>query len=234
MSAVAVQTAAPQKLKPFRPITPKTEPDLGYVMIYSVNPYPVRLKHGSLGNREIPACPKGDGWASLAIPDQKRLTYEGDLDGKSNYKYVPHVVQADSIVADFLGRYRHLGVFAVTEGADIEKQAEKARETLKRTWLQWFNKAELLWQEKKVRARIPQLAHQACEALGFSAPWHEEPATQAKAPCPVCGTEIETGLAKCRACGEVLNQKELTRLREKAKAAGGVWTSAHDAGDEQA
>lgn len=234
MSAVAVQTAAPQKLKPFRPITPKTEPDLGYVMIYSVNPYPVRLKHGSLGNREIPACPKGDGWASLPIPDQKRLTYEGDLDGKSNYKYVPHVVQADSIVADFLGRYRHLGVFAVTEGADIEKQAEKARETLKRTWLQWFNKAELLWQEKKVRARIPQLAHQACEALGFSAPWHEEPATQAKAPCPFCGTEIETGLPKCRACGELLNQKELTRLREKAKAAGGVWTSAHDAGDEQA
>lgn len=216
---------APQ-VKPFRPITPKTTPDLGAVMIYSVNPFPIRLMNGTLGNRMVPACPKGEQWVGLEIPDKVVQKYDGDLDSKGNNKYTPHVVLADSIVGDFLGRYRHLGIFAVPEGVSIEDQADKARLTLKKTWLQWFNKAELLWQEKKVRGRIPALSHQACEGLGLSAPWHEEPATTSLAPCPFCGAMIEAGNAKCRTCGEVLDAKALSSRREKAKAQGGVWAGA--------
>lgn len=219
----ATMQAVASQPKPFRPITPKTQPDIGFVMLYSVNPFSRRLSHGTLGNRTMPACQKGEEWAQLEIHDKVVPKYEGELDGKGNNKYAKHVVQADSIIADFLGRYRHLGIFAVTDGADINEEAAKARETLKRTWLQWFNKAELLWQEKKVRNRIPRIAHEACEGLGLSAPWHEEPATNSLAPCPFCGAQIETTNVKCRTCGEVLDAKGLAAKRERAKAQGGVW-----------
>lgn len=209
--------------KPFRPITPKTQPDIGYVMVYSVNPFPRKLTNGTLGNRVMPGCQKGEEWAQLQVPDQVVQKYEGELDGKGNNKYAKHVVSADSIVGDMLGRYRHLGIFAVTDGADINEEAAKARETLKRTWLQWFNKAELLWQEKKNRARIPRLSHEACEGLGLAAPWHEAPTTVGMAPCPFCGASIETTNVKCRVCGEILDAKGLAAKREQAKARGGVW-----------
>lgn len=232
----SAQTPTVAQVKPFRPITPKTQPDLGAVILYSVNPFPLRLMHGTLGNRQMPGCPKGEPWVTLEIPDKVVAKYEGDLDGQGNNKYAKHVVQADSIVSDFLGRYKHLGIFAVPEGVEVDDQAEKARATLKKTWLQWFNKAEQLWQEKKVRARIPKLAHQACDGLGLTAVWHEEPATQALAPCPACGSMIESGNAKCRVCGETLNAKALATLREKAKTVGGAWVGRDQdaaAGDDQ-
>lgn len=222
----------PSNVRPYRPVAPVQQQRLGYVMLYSVNPFPVHLAHGTLGDREIPGKAKGEPYASLEVPDQIRKTYDGDQSGKGEYIYRDVIIEAESIVADFLGRYRYLGLFALPEGSDIEAERVKAEAMLKKSYLQAFSIADRLWQEKKDRSRISNLAHQACEALGRTAPWHEEPGTETMAPCPSCGTMIEVGRAKCRGCGLTLNARLLADLTEQSKKPGGVWAAAAAGADE--
>lgn len=214
----------------FRGAKKDSGPRLGFVRMFTINPFPVKLTHGQLGGRVIPGRPPDEPFGSHKIEDRLISVYMGDSDGV-NFRHEQKVVPAESIVNDYLGRFRHLGIFAVPESSTVEIEAERARKLLERTWNQAFTKAERQWQKKPGdRSRISKLAHQACEALGRKAPWHEEPGQSLSrtAPCPFCGGDVIFGKPKCPKCGETIDPNGLQRLREAAKRSqGGLW------GDQQ-
>jgi hypothetical protein len=92
-----------------------------------------------------------------------------------------------------------------------QKEIETAQDNLVRYYQGLVKEANTLWAREKTRSEVNEHHKFAAIELGLDdLPWCER--IEPREDCPGCGTKIRIGVAKCMACGAILDENKARSL----------------------
>jgi hypothetical protein len=168
--------------------------------------------HRTYGTFLIPARADGEEYSLTRITSRTAIMDYGDK------RTLPLPISAREIAEDLCreinsdaGERSFLGVFVCAGNAPTDAEFLAAREKLDEFYRALVASADREWERSHSFLFINDLQRRAAAHLGLDKEWYYQ--VRETAECPGCGTRVKPGVAKCKACGAVLD-------REKALALG--------------
>ncbi len=178
--------------------------------------------HRTYGTFLIPGREDGEEFSLTRVTARTAIMDYGDK------RTLPLPISAREIAEDLCreinsdaGERSFLGVFVCAGNAPTEAELRDAREKLDEFYRGLVASADREWERSHSFLFINDLQRRAAAHLGLDKEWYYQ--VRETAECPGCGTRVKPGIAKCKACGAVLD-------REKALALGLVQPQAEQAG----
>jgi hypothetical protein len=168
--------------------------------------------HRTYGTFLIPGRGDGEQCSMTRVTARTAIMDYGDK------RTLPLPISAREIAEDLCreinsdaGERSFLGVFVCAGNAPTEAELCGAREKLDEFYRALVAAADREWERSHSFIFINDLQRRAAAHLGLDKEWYYQ--VRETADCPGCGTRVKPGVAKCKACGAVLD-------REKALALG--------------
>ena len=168
--------------------------------------------HRTYGTFLISGREDGEEFSSTRVTARTAIMDYGDK------RTLPLPISAREIAEDLCreinsdaGERSFLGVFVCAGNAPTEEELRDAREKLDEFYRALVASADREWERSHSFLFINDLQRRAAAHLGLDKEWYYQ--VRETAECPGCGTRVKPGVAKCKACGAVLD-------REKALALG--------------
>jgi hypothetical protein len=163
----------------------------------------------SYGHFHIPACPKGQPYILVFIPDQT------DRFSLGEDKYSPFPIDGRDVARDLVGYHEpgnsleNEGVFVCAGDKPTPEELQQAHEKRIEAARQRVMMGDSIWARYKDPRMVPDHCRRAVALLGEDREWAYK--VQKKAPCPACGEPVLEGVALCKSCGAILDREKAIR-----------------------
>ncbi len=97
------------------------------------------------------------------------------------------------------------GVFVCAGEKPTDQELSEARARLNAFYQKLVAAADLEWERSHSPLFITDLDRRAARVLGLDKPWLYDPRVQME--CPLCAEKLKPGVAVCKSCGAILDEK---------------------------
>jgi hypothetical protein len=155
------------------------------------------------GMYHIPACKKGDGYATLRIVPRTDMVDLGDN------RRLPLTIGAREIAEDLLQDLHDHGVFRCEGEEPSAAELATARARGEAFHHKLVAEADVMWARGHSFREISDLHRRAAIALGLEREWAYVPVRMND--CPACGEKVKPGVAVCRHCSAILDAEKAAK-----------------------
>jgi hypothetical protein len=167
--------------------------------------------HRTYGTFLIPGSEDGEEFSTTRVTSRTAILDYGDK------RTLPLPISAREIAEDLCreinsdaGERSYLGVFVCAGSAPTEAELLGARQRLEEFYRGLVAAADREWERSHSFLFIHDLQRRAAAFLGLDKEWYYQ--VRETAECPGCGTRVKPGVAKCKACGAVLDREKAVAL----------------------
>jgi hypothetical protein len=155
------------------------------------------------GMYHIPACKKGEGYATL------RIEPRGDMIDIGDNRRLPLMIGAREIAEDLLQDLHDHGVFVCEADEPSAAEIATARARSEAFHHKLVAEADVMWARGHSFREISDLHRRAAIALGLEREWAYVPVKMSD--CPACGEKVKPGVAVCRHCSAILDAEKAAK-----------------------
>jgi hypothetical protein len=152
------------------------------------------------GVYHIPACAKGETYALLLI------TARGDVIDLGDNRRFPFTITAREIAEDLLQDLQDQGIFVCAGPRPTSEELAGATERRDTYYHRLIGEGDTLWARGHSFREISDQQRRAAMTLGVEREWAYVPIRMSE--CPACGEKVKTGVAVCKHCHAILDERK--------------------------